>query len=149
MTKILAENKKARRDYQMLEKFEAGLALEGHEVKAVRQGKTSLAGSYVVPKGQELFLVGATISPYQPANTPQGYLQDRSRKLLLHKKEIAHLIGKSREKGLTLLPLRVYTSGRRIKLEIAVAKGKRKKDRREDIKKREAQREIGRRMRQW
>ncbi len=147
--KILAENKKATQDYQILEKLEAGLVLEGHEVKAIRQGKISLAGSFIVPKGRELFLVGANVAPYQPANTPKGYVEDRARKLLLHKKEISYLIGKSREKGLTLLPLRVYTSGQRIKIEIAVAKGKKKRDRRQEIRKREAEKEIAIKMKQY
>lgn len=140
--KVLAENKKAYFDYQILDKFEAGIALLGQEVKSLKTRGTSLAGSYVVIRNEELFWVGATIAPYQPKNSPPDYEQGRSRKLLLRKIEIKSLLGKTREKGLTLIPLKVYTKNAKIKLEFGIAKGKKKSDKREAIKKREAEREI-------
>ena len=142
--KILAENKKAYFDYEVLEKLEAGIVLIGQEVKSIKLGRMNLAGSYVVLRNQELFLIGAKVPPYQPKNAPPDYNPERSRKLLLRKAEIKHLIGKVKEKGLTLIPLKVYTKGDKIKLEFAAAKGKKKADKREIIKKREADREIQR-----
>jgi SsrA-binding protein len=144
--KIFAENKKAYFNYQIMEKYEAGLVLLGHEVKSIKSGKISLVGSYVVFKGEELFLIGIKISPYQPKNTPADYNPERSRKLLLNKAEIKYLIGKTREKGLTLIPLQVYAKNDRIKLAFGIAKGKKKYDKRETIKKHEAEREIDREM---
>lgn len=144
--KILAENKKAYYDYQVLEKFEAGIALQGQEVKSLKTRGINLAGSYVVVRNEELFWIGAKIPPYQPKNAPQDYDSERSRKLLLKKKDIRSLIGKSKEKGLTLIPLRVYTKNTKIKLEFATAKGKRKSDKRELIKKREIQKNIEREL---
>ena len=138
----LARNKKASFDYKLLETLEAGLLLLGHEVKAVRTGKMGISSAYIMARGEELYLVGATISPSQPLNTPSDYNPARERKLLLHKDQIAYLLGKSREKGLTLIPTRVYTARHKIKLELAVAVGRKKFDKREQIKKREAQREI-------
>jgi len=152
--KILAENKRARYDYEILETYEAGLVLYGFEVKAIKTGHISLAGSYVVAKGNELYLINALIPPYQPANAPADYEPNRSRKLLLKKSEISSLIGKSRTKGLTLVPLRIYTKKSRtpqgrgkIKLGFGLGKGKRKIDKREKIKKRDIEREIGRKLR--
>ena len=107
----------------------------------------SLKGSYVTIKNEEAWLINTQISPYQPKNTPKEYDPTRSRKLLLHKKEIDSLIGKTKQKGLTLMPLRVYTKQNRIKLEFALAKGKRKTDKREKIKKREVNRKIERALR--
>ncbi len=141
---IFAENRKAHFGYEILETFHAGLVLQGQEVKSIRLGRISIAGSYVIAHGQELFLRGAIISPYQPANAPRNYNQGRDRKLLLRKEEIRYLLGKSKEKGLTLIPLKVYTNKRNIKLEFGLARGKKKEDKREDIKKREAKREIER-----
>lgn len=141
---VLAENKKAYYNYQILEKFEAGISLIGQEVKSLKTGGVNLAGSYVVIKGKEVFWVGAHIPPYQPKNAPADYDPERSRKLLLKKSEIKYLIGKSKERGLTLVPLRVYIRNRKIKLEFGVAKGKKKIDKRELIKKREEEREIER-----
>src|SRR4030043_728162 len=131
--KILAENKRANFDYSILETHEAGLVLFGHEVKAIKTGHVSLAGAYVVNKGNEFYLINATIPAYQPANTPLEYNPQRSRKVLLKKSEISSLIGKAKTKGLTLVPLRLYTKKNLIKLEVAVAKGKRKPDKRELI----------------
>lgn len=121
--------------------------LYGHEVKAIKTGHVSLVGSYVVNKGNEFYLLNALIPAYQPANTPKDYDPQRSRKLLLKKSEIRSLIGKSRLKGLTLIPLRLYTKKSKIKLGFALAKGKRKLDKREKIKKRDIEREIGRKLR--
>ncbi len=141
--KILAENRKARFDYEILEKFEAGMVLIGQEVKSIKSGRISIKGSYVVLKGEEPYLIGANVPPYQPKNAPPDYEPERSRKLLLTKSEIKHLIGKTKEKGLTLVPLRVYTKRGKVKLEFGIGKGRKKADKRELIKKREAEREIG------
>ena len=146
--KIYAENKKAFFDYEILETYEAGMALKGFEVKAIRQGRMQLIGSFVRVRGNEAFLLGATIHPYQPTNTPQDYAPDNTRKLLLKKSEIKELVGKSAQQGLTLVPIRVYDKAGLIKLEFAAAKGKRKKDKREIIKRREADREIKRTLKQ-
>ena len=158
--KILAENKKALFDYQLLQTYEAGISLFGFEVKAIKTGHVSLKGSYVVVKNNEVFLLNALIPPYQQANTPQKYDPQRSRKLLLKKSEIRALIGKSHVKGLTLIPIKLYTKGckssqaqgnvpqgrGKIKLEFAIAKGKHQIDKRETIKKRDLEREMGRRL---
>lgn len=143
--KILSENKKAYFNYEILEKFEAGIALIGQEVKSIKNGRISLQGSYVViDKNSEVFLIGTNIPPYQPKNTPKDYNPERSRKLLLRKKEIQYLIGKSQQKGLTMIPLKVYTKNGKIKLEFGIGKGKKKFDKRETIKKRESEREMER-----
>lgn len=144
--KPLAENRKAYFNYEILEKYNAGISLIGQEVKSIKQGHMSLEGSYVVIRGGEAFLLGAHVPPYQPKNAPKDYDPERTRKLLLRKDELRYLIGKTQEKGLTLLPLKVYTLKSNIKLEFALARGKKKKDKRETIKKREAEREIQREM---
>jgi SsrA-binding protein len=144
--KILAENKRRSYDYELLENYEAGLVLYGCEVKAIKTGHVSLTGSYVVNKGNEFYLINALIPAYQPANTSKDYDSQRSRKLLLKKSEIRSLIGKSKAKGLTLIPVKLYTKKSRIKLGFALARGKRKIDKRETIKKRDMEREIGRRL---
>jgi len=142
---VLAENKKAYFNYTILEKFEAGIALMGREVKSIKTGHIGLRGSYVViDKNGEVFLIGANIPPYQPKNAPADYRPERSRKLLLRKKEIQYLIGKSQQKGLTMIPLRVYTKKGKIKLEFGLGRGKKKFDKREAIKKREERRDIER-----
>ncbi len=135
--KVLAENKKAFHNYEILERFNAGISLLGQEVKSIRTRGVGLAGSYVIIRQNEVFWVGAKISPYQPQNASPDYNPERSRKLLLKKSEIKYLIGKSRQRGLTLLPLKVYTKGSKIKLEIGLVKGRRKVDKRERIKRRE------------
>lgn len=140
--KVIAENRKAYFNYKILEKFEAGISLIGQEVKALRTRGVNLAGNYIVPKKSELFWVGANISPYQPKNAPSDYEPERSRKLLLRKSEIKYLIGKSRQGGLTLIPLRLYTKNGKIKLEFAIAKGRKIFDKRELIRKREVKRDI-------
>lgn len=144
--KVLSENKKAYFNYAILEKIEAGLVLIGQEVKSIKTGRINLAGSYVSLNNNELFLVGAHIPPYQPKNSPPDYLPERPRKLLLKKSEIKYLIGKTKEKGLTLVPLKVYTKKAKIKLEFGIAKGKKKADKRETIKKRTLTKEIEREL---
>ena len=141
---MFAENRKARFDYEILDTFEAGLVLSGAEVKSIKNGRMNLTGSYVNFHDSELYLVGSSIAPYQPKNQPADYDPFRSRKLLLRKKEITSLIGKIKQKGLTLVPLKVYNKGRRIKLEFAVARGKKQYDKREVIAKRETARNIAR-----
>ena len=140
----LAENRKAHHDYQILETLEAGLVLNGQEVKAIRQGKLQLAGSFVSFRGDELFLLGATIPPYQPKNAPSNYDPERARKLLLKKGELRSLYGRAKQEGLTFVPLRVYTSNAKLKLAFGIARGKKKGDKRELLRKREAQREMER-----
>jgi len=143
------KNKRAYFDYEFLESFEAGMVLMGQEVKSIKSGKMSLAGSYVVLKGGEVYLMNANIAPYQPQNAPQDYVPTRSRKLLLKKKEIKYLFGKSQEKGLTLIPLRVYSNKGKLKLEFAVSRGRKKADKKELIKKREAEKEMRRALKNY
>ena len=145
--KPYAVNKKARFDYNILEKFQAGLVLQGHEVKAIKTNKASLKGSFVNLRNNELWLLNAHIAPYQPKNMSANYDPERSRKLLLQKSEIKSLIGKLKQKGLTLVPLKLYNSKGRIKLEFGIGKGRKKYDKRELIKKRQAKREIQRTLR--
>ncbi|HEY4521576.1 MAG TPA: SsrA-binding protein SmpB [Candidatus Paceibacterota bacterium] len=139
---ILSENKKARFDFELLETYEAGIELFGFEVKAVKNHKINLEGSYVFPRFGEFFLVGATIAPYQPKNTPKNYEPTRERRLLLHKKEINYLLGKISQKGLTILPVKIYIKNGRVKLEIALARKFKKHDKRERIKERESKRKV-------
>ncbi len=142
----LAINKKASFDYELQDKYEAGLVLFGHEVKAVRAGQVSLKGSFIslrTKNGQpEFYLVNAQISPYKNAGDLPGYNQLRERKLLLKHQEISQLLGKKQAEGLTLIPLKIYTNHSFLKLEFAVAKGKKKYDKRESIKKREVDRRL-------
>lgn len=138
----LAENKKAYFDYEILERFEAGMVLTGQEVKSIKSGRINLAGSYVVIKNGEAFLLNADIPAYQPKNAPPDYDSSRLRKLLLNKSEIKYLLGKSQEKHLTLLPLKVYTKKGKIKLEFGLAKGRQKFSKKELLKKRDIKREI-------
>lgn len=140
----LLDNKKARFDYEILEDFEAGIHLLGFEVKALKTKKGSIVGAHIIIRGGEAFIVGMDIPPYQPLNTPKDYDPQRTRKLLLHKKEISYLEGKDSQKGLTLIPFRVYTKGGFIKISFAVARGMKKYDKREKIKKRDVERELGR-----
>ncbi|HYC83098.1 MAG TPA: SsrA-binding protein SmpB [Candidatus Paceibacterota bacterium] len=141
----LVHNKKAGFNYEFLEKFEAGLDLLGSEVKSLRSHQGSLDGAYVSIRGGEAFLLGSYIPPYQPNNgSLEGYDPERARKLLLTKGELADLIEKEKADGLTIVPISVYNKGRYLKLEIALARGKKKFDKRETIKKRDVEREIGR-----
>lgn len=140
----IATNKKALYDYEILEKFEAGIVLAGHEVKSIKTGHINLKGSYVTIKAGEVWLINAHISKYKMAGKLLDYEPTRPRKLLLHKKEIKRLTGKLSEKGLTLIPLSVYTKRNQIKVEFGIGKGKKKVDKRESIKKREINRELKR-----
>jgi len=130
-------NPKAGFDYEILETIEAGLVLEGHEVKSVKTGRASIKGSYAKILEGVPYLIGATISPYQPANTPADYDPQRSRKLLLSKKEISTLTDTSQAHGLTLVPLKIYDKKGRLKLLVGIARGKKKYDKREAIKKKD------------
>ncbi|MFZ5982546.1 MAG: SsrA-binding protein SmpB [Patescibacteria group bacterium] len=145
--KTLSFNKRAGFDYEILEKFEAGLALLGHEVKSVKTGHISLKESFVTIHGEELYLTNANIPRYSQAGQLKTYDPTRPRKLLLRKAEIKKLIGKSRTLGLTLVPIRVYTKKRLLKLEFGLGKGKRKIDKRDKIQKRETDRRIQRAFR--
>ena len=140
----LVEYKKALLKFAPIESFSAGLELIGQEVKALRSKLGSLDGARVVIRGDEAFVVGMTIPPYQPANMPKGYDPERPRRLLLTKKEINTLAIEEAKKGLTIIPLEVYSTGRLVKARIAIVRGKGKADRREDLKKRDAERETGR-----
>ena len=140
----ISTNKRGIFDYELQDKFEAGLVLTGAEVKSVKTGHISLRGSFVTMHDGELFLTNANISPYPFAKTFQSYDPNRSRKLLVRKSEIKSLIGKLQVKGLTLVPLRVYTKKRLIKLEFALARGKKAYDKRKDIAKKESKRKIDR-----
>lgn len=135
-------NPKAFFNYEILEKFRAGLKLLGLEVKSVQNNRYSLQGAYVSMRGGEAWLINADIAPYQPKNIRFVYDPLRPRKLLLTRKELKYLLGKSQLKGLTIVPLRVYNTRGQIKLEIALAKGKGKADKREVLKKRTAEREA-------
>lgn len=137
---VYASNPKVGFDYQILETFEAGLSLAGHEVKAVKNGKVSLKGAYVKILNKEAWLLGAIISPYQAGNTPADYDQQKNRKLLLKKRELAYLQSKTQEQGLALVPLKIYSKNNLVKLEIGLAKGKKKYDKRETIKKKDLER---------
>ena len=139
-----AENRKARFNYEIRERFEAGIELWGTEVKAVRAGQMSLEGAFVIVRGREAFLINANIPPYQPKNAPKDYDPLRNRKLILTRKEITELAGSEKNKSLTIVPLLVYNKGKKIKAEIALVRGKKKYDKRETIKRRETEREIGR-----
>ena len=144
--KVFSENKKATFDYEILEKFEAGLVLFGQEVKSIKTGHINLASSYVTINKEEPFLIGVKVPPYQPNNAGADYGQERQRKLLLNKKEINYLIGKTSQKGFSLIPLKIYENSGRIKLEFGLAKGKKKYDKKEKIKKRDVEREINREL---
>lgn len=138
-------NKHASRDYQLFEHMETGIALLGAEVKAIRLGHADLTGSHVRIVGTEAYLINAQIFPYKYAR-PEGYQEKRTRKLLMHKKEILALKAKMEGAGLTIVPLSIYTIGTLIKVEIAIAKGKKEYDKRRDIKKRDIDREIAQKM---
>ncbi|MFT5037114.1 MAG: SsrA-binding protein [Candidatus Azotimanducaceae bacterium] len=142
--KNLISNKKARQNYEILDTFEAGLVLFGYEVKSIKLGRAKLDGSHVIIRGGEAFLVNSSVAPYQPANMPKSYDPERPRKLLLSKKELKELEVKSDQVGLTLVPIRLYNNDPRLKLEVAVARGKKKHDKRESLKQRDSKRAIDR-----
>jgi len=140
----LIENKKAHFNYEILETVEAGIELLGNEVKSIRKREGSLEGARVIVRGNEAFLVGATIPPYQPANTEKDYDPSRNRRLLLNRKEIKLISGAESKKGLTIIPISVYNKERKIKISVAIVRGKKKYDKRDSIKKRETDRDIRR-----
>ena len=146
--RIFAENKKAYFKYKILEKIEAGISLIGQEVKSIKLGRINLTGSYVVVKNEEIYLIGCNVPAYQPKNAPKDYNSERSRKLLLKKSEIKQLIGKTQQKGLTLIPLKVYAKKGIIKIEFGIAKVLKKVDKREKIKKKDVARTIERALRE-
>jgi len=141
--KLIAENRKARHDYHLLDRYEAGLVLTGTEVKSLRDGRAHLRQAYATVRDGEAWLVGAHIAEYGHGNVA-NHDPDRDRKLLLHQREIASLIGKTQEKGLTLVPTRLYFKDGRAKVELALARGKEQRDKRRDVAKRDAERQIER-----
>ncbi len=138
--KNITVNRKARYEYTIIQTYEAGIALQGTEVKALRQGKANIVDSYATLRASEVWLIGLNISPYEQGNI-NNHEPTRDRKLLLNKSEIRKLIGKTKEKGLTLVPLRLYFTNGKVKVEIALAKGKKVYDKRETITKRDQQRD--------
>jgi SsrA-binding protein len=145
-TKLIAENRRARYDYEFLERIEAGLVLSGTEVKAAREGNVQLAGSYAEVRDGEAWLVGASIAEYDSGGT-FSHEPERDRKLLLHRREIDSLYGKVRERGLTLVPTRMYFKDGRAKVELALARGKERYDKRRAIADRDAKRQVERALR--
>ena len=141
--KIVARNRKAKFEYELLESYEAGIELRGSEIKSIRAGQVSLAEAYVRTNGKQAWLVGAHIAPYDQASA-FNHDPERERRLLLHKKEIQALFDSVRMKGLTIIPTQVYLKEGRAKVEIAVAKGKHQYDKRQSIKKRDMERDIDR-----
>ena len=142
-TKPIADNRRARHDYQLLDRFEAGIVLTGTEVKSLRDGRVQLGGAFADVREGEVWLVGASIDEYAQGNLA-NHQPDRDRKLLLHRREIASLIGKVKERGLTLVPTRLYFKDGKVKVELALAKGKEQRDKRREIAKRESDRQIER-----
>jgi SsrA-binding protein len=140
----IAENRRARFDYHIEERFEAGIVLEGWEVKAIRAGQVQLTDGYVVIRDGELSLIGCRINALRTASTHVRPEADRTKKLLMHKAEIRRLIGKVEQRGYTLVPLNLHYKGGRVKVDIALAKGKAEHDKRDSIKEREGKREIER-----
>lgn len=143
----LAINKKARFDYEILETIEGGLKLTGSEVKSVKAGHAQLKGAFLHIQGNELWLKGAFIALYKPAGAQEGYVADRDRKVLVHRRELGRLMGKKGEEGLTLIPLSIYTKGDLVKLEFGVARGKKKYEKREAMRNRDADRHMREAMR--
>lgn len=144
----LLDNRRGLFDYTILEEIEAGLELLGTEVKSLRNKQGSLKGARVVVRGGEAYLVGATIPPWQIANTAKTYDPERPRRLLLNQREIAHVASAEGQKGLTIVPVSLYNRGRRLKLSIGIARGKKQHDKRDAIRKREESRKISRAMKE-
>lgn len=140
----LVEHKKARFDYEILEEYEAGLELLGLEVKSLRAHQAKLEGAHIIVRGGEAYVIGMVISPYQPKNTPPEYDPNRTRKLLLTKKEIADISAAEGQKGLTIVPISVYNKGGKLKMRVAIARGRKKYDKRSVLKERDTKREIDR-----
>lgn len=137
-----AENRKIKHDYEILETFDGGLALLGHEVKSVRAGHANLTGSYLAFRNGELWTLGLKIPKYGKAGPLPGYDETRSRKVLLRKAELISLMGKIQQKGLTLVPISLYAHGRHVKLKFGLCRGKKTRDKREMLKKRDIEREL-------
>jgi SsrA-binding protein len=144
--KVIATNRKARHDYEILETYEAGLVLRGTEVKSLREGQVNFKDSYAAINGNEAWLIGCHIAPYHHG-TDANHDPDRSRKLLLHRREISRLLGKTAERGLTLIPLRLYFKEGRAKLEFGLARGKKLHDKRASIRERDERREMAKEVR--
>ncbi len=144
-TKLIAQNKNARRNYEFLETLEAGISLMGSEVKSLRDGKVSFKDGYVAVRGGEAYLVGVHIAPYENANWT-GHEPERERKLLLHAREIVRLSAQMDQKGLTVVPVRFYFKRGRIKLEIALARGKKTFDKRDDLRRKDMERDTARQL---
>lgn len=142
----LAVNKKAKHDYTVIETIEAGISLLGHEVKSVRAKRAQLLGSFVHERGGEMYLINANIPAWQVKNMPEDHDERRARKLLLNHKEIYSIAQKMKGENLTIVPLSLYTRNNRIKVELALVRSKKARDKREDLKRRDADREIGRHM---
>jgi SsrA-binding protein len=138
----LSENRRAGFDYEILQTYEAGLELLGSEVKSVATGKANLAGAYAIIRGEEVFIVGMDIPPYQPKNIQEEYDSQRVRKLLLNKEEIDELAGRVKQERLTIVGLKLYKKGPRIKLLLGLGKSRQKADKREHLKQKEVNREI-------
>ena len=149
MSKTIAHNRRAGFDYSLQDHYEAGIVLTGPEVKSVKTGHASLKGAFVTVHNNELYLTNALIPRYHHAGDKVPHEDTRSRKLLLKRRDIASLIGKARTEGLTLVPIRLYSKRRLVKLEFAVGKGKKEYDRRSDIGKRDAKRRIERAMKNY
>ena len=146
--KVVATNRKAGRDYHLEDKHEAGLVLKGTEIKSVRAGKVNLSDGYVQPRNGELWLVNVHIAPYDPAGQYFGHDPLRPRKLLLHRREIDRLLSRIVERGYTVVPTRMYLKDGRAKVEIALARGKRKYDKRQAIAERTAKRDVERALKE-
>ncbi len=146
---ILAENRRAFFDYEILEKYEAGIQLTGSEVKAAKLGKMNISAAYAIIREGELWLLNSSIAPYQAKNVSKEYDPLRTRKLLLKKSEINELFGKLQQKGLTLLPLKVYNKDGKIKIELGLGKGRKLYDKRQKIRAQEIEREIKRTLKRW
>jgi SsrA-binding protein len=144
MSEKLIYNKKINVDYEVMETFEAGIELLGQEVKSLRGHQGSLLGAHITVRGGEVFLIASNIPPYQVSNTPTDYDPKRNRKLLLTKSQIQQLASLEAKKGLTIVPISMYNKSKKIKVEIAIVRGKKKFDKREDIKKRDIDRDIRR-----
>jgi len=144
----IAENRRARFEYHIEERFEAGIVLEGWEVKAIRAGQVQLTDGYVMIKNGELFLIGLRINPLGSASTHVSPIADRTKKLLMKKDEIRRLVGKTEQKGFTIVPLNLHYKGSHVKADIALAKGKDSADKRNTIKDREGKREVERAMKE-
>jgi len=145
MIKVILENKKAKMNYEIIETYEAGIELKGSEVKSIKMGKVSFKDSFIIPKRGELYIINMYVAPYE-FSTYDRLEPERPRKLLLHRREIDRIIGKSKERGLTIIPLKIYQKNHLIKLEIALAKGLKKYEKKEKIKERIIEREMKREL---